>query len=70
MFGTASNDFFDAFKMCWELIPSRMPLASALLFAAWMAVWAVFLVYELSVARRMSQLRDDIERLKQQLREG
>ena len=40
------------------------------LFAAWMAVWAVFLVYEVSVASRMSQLRDDIERLKQQLREG
>ncbi len=40
------------------------------LFAAWMAVWAVFLVYELSVARRLNQLRDDIERLKKQLREG
>jgi CcmD family protein len=40
------------------------------LFAAWMAVWAVFLAYELSVARRMSQLRDELERLKQQLREG
>jgi CcmD family protein len=40
------------------------------LFAAWMAVWAVFLGYELSVARRMAQLRDDIEHLKQQMREG
>ncbi|HVB57893.1 MAG TPA: hypothetical protein VNE63_15895 [Candidatus Acidoferrales bacterium] len=40
------------------------------LFAAWMAVWAVFFVYEVSVARRMSQLREDVERLKQQLREG
>jgi CcmD family protein len=40
------------------------------LFAAWMAVWAIFLGYELSVARRMSQLRDEVERLKQQLREG
>jgi CcmD family protein len=39
------------------------------LFAAWMAVWAVFLGYELSVARRLNQLRDDIERLKNQLRE-
>jgi CcmD family protein len=39
------------------------------LFAAWMAVWAVFFVYELSVARRMTQLREDIERLKQQMRE-
>jgi CcmD family protein len=40
------------------------------LFAAWMAVWAVFFVYELSVASRVSRLRDEIERLKQQLREG
>ena len=39
------------------------------LFAAWMAVWAVFFVYELSVASRMSKLRDDIESLKRQLRE-
>lgn len=40
------------------------------LFAAWMAVWAVFLIYEVSVARRMAQLREDVKRLKQQLREG
>ena len=40
------------------------------LFTAWMAVWAVYLVYEISVARRVSQLEDDIERLKQQLRDG
>jgi CcmD family protein len=40
------------------------------LFAAWMAVWAVFLAYELSVARRLNQLREDVERLKNQLREG
>lgn len=40
------------------------------LLAAWMAVWAVFFVYELSVASRLSRLRDEIERLKQQLREG
>jgi len=40
------------------------------LFAAWMAVWAVFFVYELSVASRTSRLREEIERLKQQLREG
>ncbi len=40
------------------------------LLAAWMAVWAVFFGYELSVASRVSKLRDDIERLKEQLREG
>jgi CcmD family protein len=40
------------------------------LFAAWMFVWAVFFVYEISVAQRISRLREEIERLKQQLREG
>jgi hypothetical protein len=39
------------------------------LFTAWMVVWAVFFVYELSVAQRLSRLRDDIEGLKRQLRE-
>lgn len=38
------------------------------LFAAWMVVWAVFFVYELSIAQRLSRLRDDIEGLKRQLR--
>lgn len=40
------------------------------LFAAWMVVWAVFFLYEVTVARRIASLGDDIERLKQQLREG
>jgi CcmD family protein len=40
------------------------------LFAAWMTVWAVFFVYEISVASRLSKLREEIERLKQQLRES
>jgi hypothetical protein len=40
------------------------------LFAAWMAVWAVFFLYEVSVASRVARLRDDIEALKRQLREG
>ena len=39
------------------------------LLAAWMAVWAVFFLYELSVASRVSKLRDDIESLKRQLKE-
>jgi len=38
------------------------------LFTAWIAVWAVFFVYELSVASRLAKLREEIERLKQQLR--
>ncbi|MBZ5501732.1 MAG: CcmD family protein [Acidobacteriia bacterium] len=40
------------------------------LFTAWMAVWAVFFVYELSIASRVARLRDEVERLKQQLRGG
>jgi CcmD family protein len=38
------------------------------LFAAWMVVWAVFFVYEVSIARRLARLRQDIEGLKQQMR--
>lgn len=40
------------------------------LFTAWIAVWAVFFLYEVTVARRVSKLRQEIDRLKQQLREG
>jgi CcmD family protein len=40
------------------------------LFAAWMVVWAVFFLYEVTVARRISKLQEDIDQLKQQLREG
>jgi CcmD family protein len=39
------------------------------LFTAWMVVWAVFFAYELSVARRITQVREEIERLKQQLQQ-
>ncbi len=39
------------------------------LFAAWMVVWAVFFIYEVSIARRMARLKQDIESLKQQMRE-
>jgi CcmD family protein len=39
------------------------------LFAAWMVVWAVFFVYEVSIARRLARLKQDIESLKQQMRE-
>ncbi|HKV49054.1 MAG TPA: CcmD family protein [Candidatus Acidoferrales bacterium] len=37
------------------------------LFTAWMVVWAVFFVYEISVAKRIGRVRQEIERLKQQL---
>ena len=40
------------------------------LFAAWMTVWAVFFVYEVSIARRLSKLREEVDRVKQQVREG
>ena len=40
------------------------------LFAAWMIVWVVFFVFEVSVARRMARLREEVDRLKRQLREG
>jgi CcmD family protein len=40
------------------------------LFVAWMFVWAIFFVYEVSIARRMARLRKELEQLKQQLRNG
>jgi CcmD family protein len=40
------------------------------LFAAWMVVWAAFFLYEVTVARRISKLQEDIEQLKRQLPEG
>jgi hypothetical protein len=40
------------------------------LFAAWMVVWAVFFLYEVTVARRISKLQDDIAQLKRQLRDS
>jgi CcmD family protein len=40
------------------------------LFSAWMAVWAVFFVYEVSVARRMARLSDEIAQLRDQVRRG
>ena len=39
-------------------------------FAAWIAVWAVFFLYEVSIARRVARLREEVDRLKQRLREG
>lgn len=39
------------------------------LFTAWMVVWAVFFVYEISIAKRVTHVREEIERLKRQLQE-
>ncbi len=37
------------------------------LLGAWIAVWAVFCFYQISIARRVAQLRDEVERLKQKV---
>ena len=37
------------------------------LFTAWMVVWVVFFVYEISIGRRIKTVREEIDRLKQQL---
>jgi hypothetical protein len=39
-------------------------------FAAYLIGWAVFFVFYLSIAKRTSSLRDEIERLKDSLRRG
>jgi len=38
--------------------------------AAYLAGWAIFLVYYVSVAQRMSALREEVERLKALLTKG
>jgi CcmD family protein len=37
-------------------------------FAAFMAVWVVFFVYQITIGRRMARLQDEIERLKNRLK--
>jgi hypothetical protein len=39
-------------------------------FAAYLFAWGIFFVYYLTVARRASALRDDLERLKSTLNRG
>jgi hypothetical protein len=39
-------------------------------FAAYLIGWGIFFVYFLTVARRTSALREDIERLKSSLNRG
>jgi hypothetical protein len=39
-------------------------------FAAYVAGWAIFFVFYLTVARRTSALREEIERLKNSLNRG
>jgi CcmD family protein len=40
------------------------------LFIAWMTVWAIFFLYEVSVGRRLARMREELERLKQQFPEA
>jgi CcmD family protein len=37
-------------------------------FEAFMAVWAVFFVYQITVGRRLARLQDEVERLKSRLK--
>jgi CcmD family protein len=39
-------------------------------FAAYMAAWAIFFVYYLTVARRATALRKDIDRIKNSSSQG
>jgi hypothetical protein len=38
------------------------------LFVAWMTVWVVFFAYEVSVARRLGRLRDEVAALGERLK--
>ena len=38
------------------------------LFAAYIAVWAIFFIYDFTVARRMARLEKELAQMKQQLR--
>ena len=37
------------------------------LLTAWIVDWAIFFAYEITVARRITQVREEIARLRQQL---
>jgi CcmD family protein len=40
------------------------------LFAAYIAVWAIFFIYDFTVARRMSRVEKDLAELKRQMPRG
>lgn len=39
------------------------------LFIAYLVVWAIFFTFEISISRRLSRLRDELERLKDRFRQ-
>jgi CcmD family protein len=53
--------FRDSAIGCWERTEMKN---MNYLVAAYIAIWAIFCVYLISVARRMAGLQDDIRRLK------
>ncbi len=40
------------------------------LMAAYVAVWGIFFLYQLTVARRLARLQAEVERLKETLQQG
>ena len=38
------------------------------LMAAYLSVWAIFFLYQFTVSRRLARLRDEVERLKENLK--
>ena len=38
------------------------------LFAAYIAVWAIFFIYDFTIARRMARIEKDLAQAKEQLR--
>lgn len=39
------------------------------LFAAYLAFWAIFFIYDFTVARRLARVEKDLAQIKQQVRE-
>jgi hypothetical protein len=39
------------------------------LFAAYIAVWAIFFIYDFTIARRIARVEKDLAQVKQQLRQ-
>ncbi len=40
------------------------------LMAAYLFVWGIFFLYHFTVARRLSRLQEEVERLKETLKQG
>ncbi|HVA71902.1 MAG TPA: CcmD family protein [Candidatus Limnocylindrales bacterium] len=40
------------------------------LFAAYIAVWAIFFIYDFTIARRMARVEKELAQLKDQLRQS